>query len=187
MPPPPEVLEEEAADRRVGLDLREALLGVRPTGELAEWQRSHRLDVVDEPVEVSVVLGCDVDHHEASHEVRVGQRRHHRDLAPQRVAHEHPGLIRSGGAERRGDAGGIRLVGELLGPRGPAVVGQVDEEAAGAAAVRAGERLGDLGPVAALAEEAVEKGDPRTGAPDLRREELWGVAARHRDHGSWRA
>src|SRR5688500_13824301 len=59
------------------------------------------------------------------------------------------------------------------------MIGQVDQRAASAGAVRPGEPLGDLAPVASLAEEPVQERDPRPASAHRERVQRPGWRGRH--------
>ena len=157
-----QVLQQEAAHDRVGHRLAQRLLGLVAPLDGGEVERPHRLDVADELASARVGHRGDVDDDQALDELGVPQRQAHRDLAAHRVPDERHRPVRP---ELVGDEVGQLDVVEGLGPRRSAVVGHVEQQHP----VVGAERLGDLGPVLALAEETVAEGDRRP----VRRRARW--------------
>ena len=106
----------------------------------------------------------DVDDDQPVDQVGVPQRQDHRDLAAHRVAHEvHRAGRREPVPQLLGDQVGGLLVAEVVGPRRPTVVRQVDQQRAELGL----QGLGDRGEVLALTEQAVEERDRLAGLADL--------------------
>src|SRR5699024_150671 len=118
--------------------------------------RRHAVDVPAELTAPGGVHGGHVHDDEAVHDLRVQQREQHDDLAAHGVADDDPRLLPADGGEVLGeDLGHVHVV-EVLGPRRAPVVGQVEGGRPGDVL----QPLGDLAPVASLAEQAVAEGDP---------------------------
>ncbi len=153
-----QVLEQEAAHRRVGHGLDQRGVGLAAALQRGQVERLHRVDVAGELTARAVGHGRHVDDAQPLDQLGMPQRQHHRRLPTHRVADQGDRIL---GTEELGHLVGDVHVVEVVAPARPPVVGHVDQEHP----VVGRDRLRDRGPVLALAEEAMAEGHEWAGLP----------------------